>query len=163
MMWNKLLLTEFVIYLCCLVGLMLLVFEFYRPFFSFSFFFWKLPPTFFCIVCWCAHNLAVLEIDDQISIYFCESCGKKNNLKMPFRVGSVISLQVSRRYKNNPHSVLADLFILRDTVGLGSQTSRAATVPSLPCADESWLPGLPSPSFYFNHLCSEVGDNVGGK
>lgn len=33
MMWNKLLLTEFVIYLCCLVGLMLLVFEFYRFFF----------------------------------------------------------------------------------------------------------------------------------
>lgn len=52
MMWNKLLLTEFVIYLCCLAELILLVFRVLQIFFLiFSF--------FFCNVCWCAHNLAV--------------------------------------------------------------------------------------------------------
>lgn len=89
-------LTEFVIYLCCLVGLMLLVFEFYRPFFLF---FSPLETSlnFFCIVCWCAHNLVVLEIDDQISLFFSVKAAEKP-LQMPFRVGSIITLQVSRRY-----------------------------------------------------------------
>ena len=38
--------------------------------------------------------------------------------------------------------------ILRDTVGLGSQTSQAAAAPSLPCTDESWLPGSAALSSY---------------
>lgn len=98
MMWNKLLLTEFVIYLCCLVGLMLLVFEFYRFCFFFPF------EIFPCFVMsagvhtswlfgkgWLMTNLAYF--DDLIM------SRKKNDRekKEAFRVGVVIILQVGHR------------------------------------------------------------------
>lgn len=85
MMWNKLLLTEFVIYLCCLVGLMLLVFEFYRPF-SFLFFplLWNLPPFFLyrllvCTQLGCFGNSALMTK----SVYFWKPW-KKNNPENAF-------------------------------------------------------------------------------
>lgn len=63
MMWNKLLLTEFVIYLCCLGGLMPLVF-WVLQIFLFLFF----PLLFLSCLLMCT-NLAVWkrQVDDQIS------------------------------------------------------------------------------------------------
>lgn len=146
-MWNKLLLTEFVIYLCCLGGLMPLVF-WVLQIFLFLFF-----PSFFCHVCWCAPTW--LFGNGRLMTKSVECHGRITTEKAPFRVCVVVILQVSHRCCWQHLSV-----ILRDTVGLGSQTSQAATAPSLPCTDESWLPGSAALRFYLNHFWSDVGEGV---
>lgn len=122
---------------------MLLVFKFYRLFSPFEFCFFL--SFVFLSSAGVQHNLAVLERAHRSP--------NQHILKKPSGVGSIIIAGVGRRWSSLP----AELgFILRDTVGLGSRTSQAAAVPSLPSTDESWLPGQPAPTFYFNHFCSEV-------
>lgn len=146
MMWNKLLLTEFVIYLCRLVGLMLLVFEFYRLFFPQTF-------LFFCIVCWCALNLAVWKGSLMTKSAHLE----KNAFQSPYHCYSASQPTDAVCKRTIPDLLQHISVILRDAVGLGSQTSQAATAPSLPCTDESWLGSselLFQSSLLHGRLCS---------
>lgn len=127
MMWNKLLLTEFVIYLCCLVGLMLLVFEFYRFFFPLEIF------LFFCNVCWCAHNLAVWkgQVDDQIGLLNWMSWRSNERKRLSESVSSLFFKSAADAAENNPWSVPAYLcyfkrhcrFGLTDVTGCNSAKS----------------------------------------
>lgn len=127
MMWNKLLLTEFVIYHCCLVGLMLLVFEFY--FFSFGNF-----PLFL-----------YLSTGVHTTWLFGRRAGQwpksAHFWKTRKYSDTVNASQMYRRHPSESDSAAGEpslirssisLVILRDTVGFGSQTSQAATAPSLP-------------------------------
>lgn len=132
-MWNKLLLTEFVIYLRCLNGLMPLVFSVLPYFFN--------PPS-------------------PLSKWSGELADWSNSPSWVGRllVVPVVVLKVSRRccWSVADCSILV---ILRDTVGLSSQTAQAATAPSyVRClffvfsrSNESRLAGQSRLSF---HSCS---------
>lgn len=152
MMWNKLLLTEFVIYLCRLVGLMLLVFEFYRLFFQ------NFP--FFCIVCWCALNLAVWkgQVDDQISTF-----GRITTKKTPFRVRIIVTLQVSQQMqfiKNNPRSAPASLCYFKRRCRFGLTDVTGCNSAKSPLHWWIMTPWLGSSELLFGRFCSMVEDYV---
>lgn len=129
MMWNKLLLTEFVIYLCCLDGLMPLVFWVLQIFFFF------LSSFLFFIVSACEHQLGSFGMGRLMIGSLWMSWQNNNHVGGPGG-GSHLSVFYHRNALSQPQMLLtrtgSSIFvILRDTVGLGSQTSQAARAPSL--------------------------------
>lgn len=142
MMWNKLLLTEFVIYLCCLIGLMLLVFEFYWFFFVCLFFVWKFS-FFFCNVCWCAHNLAVWlgQVDDHISVFW-------KSFTIRYRRYSSSQPQI-QLIKNNPWSVPAYLCYFKRHCRFGPTDVTGCNSAKSPLRWWIMIPWLGSSEFLF--------------